>query len=293
MEEALLKGEVTFAAAREIGRLYRDPELLEEDDDWLKVARSSRLRDLKRRVRERIESVRQGQKTTVHYSAVVTADTAEDLERCREIATRKAKQAVTKGQMLVVLSTSYLDLHDPLAKKPRKRRMRPTLERPHARGVPAEVVRAIEERSGGLCEFGPCERPSMELCHLTPHREGSGREVDDLAQGCRAHHKAYDAELIRFLGWTDDELPCFIDPKTGEILEPKPRPEARDPANRPDWLVKAIGKRSRPRRKKAPGGMAPAEEAAPSHGRTLASWPHLRLLSRFEHEALPRRRANE
>jgi hypothetical protein len=160
--------------------------------------------------------------------------------------------------------------------------MRPTLERPHDRRVPAEVARAIEERSGGLCEFGSCERVSTELCHLVPHREGSGREVTDLVQGCRPHHKAYDAKLLEFLGWTDDKLPCFIVQETREILEPKPRPAARDPAERPDWLLKAIGRRSHGRGRKKP----PRDEAAAHSPRHAPPRFPTRETSPFAHVTL-------
>jgi hypothetical protein len=277
----LRANQIGFPAACAIGRIHQDPLLLAPDDEWVHWARFGRLRDLRRRIRERVESVRQQRPADRPFSAYVTARTAEKVDRCREVASQRAGVMLTNGQLLDVFSTGYLLENDVLERgEPERegpgdgepgdmpeqgargratgtRRLPPTDERPHDRTIPAEVSRALEERSGGLCEFGACERPATESCHLVPHRDGSGREVADLVRGCRVHHKAFDAGLLRFLGFTraDDALgaglPVFQVVGTNEILQPKPRRRPGSTAGvgeeQPAWLLRALGKRLRRR----------------------------------------------
>ena len=257
LEVLLRANEIGFAAALALGRVYQDPLFLEPEDEWVRWARFERLTDLKRRIRRRVESVRQGRRADVAWSAHVTARTAENLARCRQVASQKAGLLLTNGQLLDVVSTAYLLENDELEQEERARRLPPTQERPYERTIPAEVARALEERSGGLCEFGSCERLALETCHLVAHREGSGREVEDLVRGCRLHHKLFDAGRIRFLAFTrsDDPfgagLPVFLALETNELLQPKPRPKPGSTAvteeEQPEWLLRALGTRLRRR----------------------------------------------
>jgi len=253
LEEELRRDRIRFPAACALGRIYSDPTLLEPDDAWLDWAREERLPDLRRRIQRRIESVRQQGPADRLWSAYVTTRTADMVARCRLVAAQKAGRVLTNGQLLDVFATGYLAEHDPLERTVGTRRLPPTSERPHDRTIPAEVSRALEERSGGLCEFGACERPAVETCHVVPHHTGSGRETTDLVRGCRPHHKAFDAGWIHFLGWTDakDErgagLPVFLAIETKEILRPKPRPTAGEACRHPEWLLRAIGSRLRRR----------------------------------------------
>jgi hypothetical protein len=285
--EALLRAnEIGFDTACALGRIHQDPALLEPDDEWVRWARFERFGHLLRRIRQRVESVRQGRPANVPWNAHVTARTAENLVRCRQIASQKAGVMLTNGQLLDVLSTGYL-LDEDVAEREGHgpgtgtRRLPPTAERPCDRTIPAEVVRALEERSGGLCEFGSCERPAMETCHLEPHRDGSGREVENLVRGCRLHHKAFDAGLIRFLGWTRSEdelgagLPAFQVVESNEILRPKPRPHAGsrlgpEPDPPPAWLLRALPARHRDRLA-APAGPEVASGADGESDRGAAS----------------------
>jgi hypothetical protein len=285
--EALLRAnEIGFDVACALGRIHRDPDLPRPDDEWVQWARFERLAELNRRIRQRIEEVRQGCRDVRPWNAHVTARTAENLLRCRQIASQKAGRLLTHGQLLDVLSTGYL-LDEDVAEREGHgpgtgtRRLPPTAERPYDRTIPAEVVRALEERSGGLCEFGSCERPAMETCHLEPHRDGSGREVENLVRGCRLHHKAFDAGLIRFLGWTRSEdelgagLPAFRVEESNEILRPKPRPHAgsrlgQEPDGPPAWLLRALPARHRGRLA-APAGHAAASDADGEPDRGAAS----------------------
>ena len=255
LEEALRAGKVGWVSARTLGRIYRDPRLLREGDDWLGWASSLSIRDLRKRVRERVESVFQEAPAVHTFAVAMSEETKDEVEVSRRIALRKARQRLTNGQLLRVLATTYNDLFDPLRKDRKRRRMPPTSEQPHARGVPAEVVRAIHERSGGLCEFGPCERVAEELCHLTPHAEGSAREVKDLVHGCHRHHSQLDAGILRFLGWTDDDRPSFLVAASLEILLPKPAPENGYAPPRPEWLVRATRRHGAPTPKRLRGDL--------------------------------------
>ena len=270
LEQLLRDNEIGFAAACAIGRIHRDPELLDPDDEWIQWARFERLADLNRRIDRRVETVRQGRRADIHFSAHVTSRVAANVSRCRTIASRKAGRMLTNGQLLDLFATGYLLQHDALEQDVRTwgkgsglRRLPPTETRPGDRTIPAEVTRALEERSGGVCEFGSCAHPAREICHLRPHAEGSGREVQDLAQGCHLHHTAYDAGLIRFLGWTSAEdaegagLPAFLVVETNDILRPKPRPKqggGTQPVEElPTWLVRALDERERKRLRRANG----------------------------------------
>ena len=90
-------------------------------------------------------------------------------------------------------------------------------------------------------------------------------------RGCRAHHKAFDAGLIRFLGFTraDDALgeglPVFLVVETNEILRPKPRRRPGSTAGigeeQPAWLLRALGRRLRRRLRGRLRGRSPGRPA--------------------------------
>jgi hypothetical protein len=242
---------VGFPAASAIGRIHRGPDLLQEGDDGLHEAVVLRLGDLERRIRGRVESVRQGARRVHPWSAMVGTDTLDDLQRGHQISSRLARRLLTRGQLLAVLARKYrLDL-DPLAQEARPRRMPDTKDLPHSRTVAAEVKREILRRSGGFCEFGSCERPGAESCHLKPHRDGSGREADDLALGCKLHHTLHDEGLLRHCGWSSDGRPAFVVLETGRMPWPKPRPTEDETPAWPVWLLRAVGRD--PGRARRPG----------------------------------------
>ena len=160
---------------------------------------------------------------------------------------------------------------DPREKREGKRRMGPTIEHPARRGGPAAVVRKIWERSGGLCEFGLCDRSATEFCHVKDHRgwrrgHPSGRETGDLVHGCHLHHTLFDEGEIVFLSWSMDAgrssstgrpagRPVFRVERDGTLLVPKPWPEDRERQASPEWLLRGVGqwdtKEARAARKKA------------------------------------------
>ena len=88
--------------------------LLAPDDEWIRWARFERLCDLRRRIRRRVESVRQQRPADRPFCAYVTARVAEKVERCREVASQRAGVMLTHGQLLDVLATAYLLEHDAL-----------------------------------------------------------------------------------------------------------------------------------------------------------------------------------
>ncbi len=267
LEEEVRAGGISFAAAILLGDVFVDPErYLEAGDDWLDLARSLRVGALRRRVGRRLAARRHvaPESDVTTFVAHVGPDAADDLRACRRIAKKKAECAIDNGQLLAVLAYAYRARWDPTRKEPRPRRLPPTEERPGDREVPAEVVRAIRRRSGGLCEVGLCTRVAAELCHVRPHADGSGREAKDLFDGCVVHHKNYDLGMIALRCWSTDGRPLFVIAATGAFLAPKPLPEDREPPERPAWLLRAVGKTPRRRRREPAGGR---ERGKPAAGR--------------------------
>ncbi len=154
---------------------------------------------------------------------------------------------MTRAQTLAALAKTYLHDADPKERVPPKRVVPPTEECPEDRYVPADVRHEIDLllAEGGLCEFGGCERPGVEMCHLVPHADGSPREVTDLVRGCHGHHDSFDDGVIRFADWTKDGLPVFYVPGDSGALAPKPRPTMIDGERYPEWLLKAMGPSAR------------------------------------------------
>ena len=249
LEAMLRDGRVLYATACELGRVYERKELIEPEDDWLQWAWIEPHNKVRRRIRERLEAGRQrvDKAKVTTYSAAVTEDTRNDLEHCREVATRKANKPLSKGQTLAILSKSYLLGQDPTYTPTRARRMPPTDENLYDRGVASDVVKAILERSGGKCEFGACGRVMQQFCHLSPHADGSPREAQDLVGGCSLHHKAYDLGWIRFLRHSQDGQPVFYCEQTHEFLIPLGPPDARELDDLPEWMSRAMEPRLRRR----------------------------------------------
>ncbi len=247
LEEALMQGEITWSAACAIGQIHRGPDLWREEDTWLAWATTEPFTAFSRRVRERREAVRQRSRIR-WWMAGIAAETKDLLARCRTLASGRAKRALTNGQLLRILATAFVLDADPSMLPPGLRRMRPTVLDPDRRGVAAETLAGVFRRSGGLCEFGQCDRPAVHLCHVRPHREGSAREAEDLVHGCAVHHKLYDLGRIRLVGWTADGRPIFeVRHPDGRVerLEPKPRPEDRRRAWLPRWVTLGLGPRMR------------------------------------------------
>ncbi len=261
LEEEVRAGGISFAAAILLGDVFVDPErYLEAGDDWLDLARSLRVGALRRRVGRRLAARRHvaPESDVTTFVAHVGPDAADDLRACRRIAKKKAECAIDNGQLLAVLAYAYRARWDPTRKEPRPRRLPPTEERPGDREVPAEVVRAIRRRSGGLCEVGLCTRVAAELCHVRPHADGSGREAKDLFDGCVVHHKNYDAGDDRASVLVHGRATAVRDRGDGRV----PRAQAPPRGSR---AARAAGVA-------APGGREDAAAAAARARRRTGAW---------------------
>jgi hypothetical protein len=195
---AFLEGRVTGPAAAVVGRALADPCLVRPGDTWLAWAEHEPIKDLRRRLRERLEVKAQRELAVQELTVFVPARVVDDFQRARVVASRKERKALSDGQTFDRCVTFYLDENDPLRQAPGTRRVGPTADRPRDRYVPAEVKRALARRSKDRCEVPGCTNEIfVDRAHLRPHRLGSGREVDDLFDGCRRHHVMYDAGLLR------------------------------------------------------------------------------------------------
>jgi hypothetical protein len=175
----------------------RDPALQRDGDDWLAWAAQEPLKDLKRRLRERLEAKAQAESGVQEVTVFVHPRVVDDFQRARVVASRKEGKALSDGQTFERCVIFYLDKNDPLRVTPRARRLGPTSERPFDRTVPAEVKRAVKRRARDRCEVPGCTNEIfVDLAHITPHCLGSGREADDLFQGCHPHHVLKDAGLL-------------------------------------------------------------------------------------------------
>jgi hypothetical protein len=257
---------IIFQAACCLGQILPFPEYLRPDDDWLEWARTCSLRDLRRAVRKRIAQVKTACEQVTLYVAHVDDEARQDLDRCQELASQRAKKLLTRGQTLGAVARHYLENLDPLEKTPGPRRMGPTAKRPFDRTVPAEVVVAIHKRAAGLCEVGGCMRPIEHLCHIEPHAQGSGREVRDLFGGCALHHKLYDARRLRFLEWNPDGRPVFYNRRM-ETVHPVPRDRREPPgASEPGSSAESVLARLLARHGHGPEAEAGASSADGAHG---------------------------
>ncbi len=198
-EPRIRSGKISVEAAAVIGRVFARPEIIRPGDDWLLAAASNPIRMLRRKVKKRFEQHAQGEIGIEQISVHITSKAREDFERARDVASQKAGTFLTDGQTFTRVVNFYLDENDPLRKKGGTRRVGDTSAVPRSRYVPAQVQRAIYVRANGTCEVPTCDhRLGLELAHRTPHRSGSGREIDDLGLLCRRHHVLYDAGRI---GW--------------------------------------------------------------------------------------------
>jgi hypothetical protein len=238
-------GSMTIEAAGCVGRALSNPALQRPGDDWVALGTTSPqnpdpIRTIRRLLRKREEEAAQ-RKITVPVTLEVADEVRDVFERARILASRKANQTLTPGQALGVVSTFYIQRNDPLAVKPGTRRMGPVDVNPDgasgSRTIPAEVMRLVRLRAGDRCEVPGCpNRIHLELCHLTPHAEGGGREAWLLFLFCTGHHWMYDNGLIFFRGRISEDGTkiegIFLDAH-GNVLGALPQTDAPAPAPAP------------------------------------------------------------
>ena len=209
-EEGIRAGEIPLSNAATLGRIVSNPAYVRPGDDWARVAQHGSFTQVVRDTRRRVAEVEQRDTSLTEVSVYVHGEVKDDFERARVIASRKERRTLDDGQTFKRVVDHYLDSFDPQRRAPGTRRLGDTNGIADSRYVPAEVQRAIRERSGGRCEFDEScpHRIHLQLVHLHPHAKGSGREAEDLVEGCNRHHTMYDAGCIRFKGWKDGK-PVF------------------------------------------------------------------------------------
>ena len=218
-EEGIRAGEIPLSNAATLGRIVSNPAYVRPGDDWATVARYGSFTKVRKDARKRVAEVEQEDSNLTEVSVFVRGEVKDDFERARVIASRKDGRTLDDGQTFQRVIDHYLDTFDPQRRAPGARRVGDTNGIPGSRYVPADVQRAVRERSEGRCEFDEScpNRMWLQFVHLHPHAEGSGREVTDLVEGCNRHHTLYDAGKIRFVGWKDGK-PVF------EVVRGPPAP---------------------------------------------------------------------
>lgn len=199
----VLSGRISFEAAAALFRILRDEKLIRPGEDWLLKAEGLGVRELRRRIKERIIEVRRSG-TPARLTVVLSSEALDKFQRAKDVASRIARRDLDEGQTIEVLSDHYLSSFDEDRKQPRKRRMPDTRSHP-GRGIPASVRRKVRERarSGSrvCCQYPNCRNHRyLEYCHIKPHSKGGSREADNLLLLCPTHHALLDARWIRVKG---------------------------------------------------------------------------------------------
>jgi len=178
--------------------------------------------------------VQQGPKDPlVSRTFVVPESSLDRFFRAKDLAERRAERSLTEGEAFSAITDDFLRHHDAMLRKPRKRRVGPTSERPRDRYVPAEVERAVRERAGDRCEVPGCgNRVFLEFAHIRAQEDDGDREFGNLLLLCSRHHVMYDARLLLLRG-VRAEGPVFVVAETGEVFEPQ---RSRAPPPRPPPL---------------------------------------------------------
>ncbi len=221
-EDFVREGRVTLEKIVILREIYAHPECMRPGDDWLKEAQNTRARALRRRIRKRIEEVKQ-QKKVAHRDLCAPVETWDKFDRMRDLLSAQAKQRLTEGETLDRLADDGLDRHDPLrkakrAKKrksrgkktaasdsapPSRRRAASTKQKRGARtNAPAVLKHEVYRRAEGYCEYPGCRcRTGLQLAHVLPHAVGGPWHARNVVLLCPAHHTMFDAGRLVFLGY--------------------------------------------------------------------------------------------
>ncbi len=238
-EQFVREARVTLEKIVILKEIYAHPECMRPGDDWLREAQNTRARALKRRIRRRIEEVRQ-QKQVAHRDLCAPVETWDKFDRMRDLLSAQAKQRLTEGETLDRLTEDGLDKHDPLRKAKRAgRRVKKQKQEKKSRGKktaqaasappdrarasstkrargartspPRALKHAVYRRAEGYCEYPGCRcRTGLQLAHVHPHAAGGPWHVKNVVLLCPAHHTMFDAGRLVFLGYGgDDGRPRF------------------------------------------------------------------------------------
>lgn len=219
VEDRVRSGALSVENVALVGKLLEKPGIVQpgEGEVWFARAQSMPTSELRRKVNERLEQAAQSVIELLPITLHATPKTREGFARARAIASRHAAVALTEGQTFAALVNHYLDAEDELRRGEGSRRLGSTAERPAERYVPANVRRAVLERSQDRCEVPGCpHRTFLELAHIHSHTESGSREADNLLRLCHAHHTQFDADCLAFAGWHDGH-PQFRDAR-GALL---------------------------------------------------------------------------
>ncbi|MCZ6787679.1 MAG: hypothetical protein O7E54_11015 [Planctomycetota bacterium] len=216
LEERILSGRLSLDAVAALSKIFENPKLVRDGDDWVAWAEHWPARELDRQIRKRIREVETEEPSSL-MTVVLTSSGRENFERARKLACRKENKLLSEGETVEVLSDHYLDSFDPERKTPRARRMADTVGR-SGRHVPAEVKREVVARQGDRCAVPGCDHEIfMNLAHNVSHRLGGNREAWNLYHICREHNTLHDEGLLKISG--TPVKPVFHMPD-GRILEP-------------------------------------------------------------------------
>ncbi len=190
-------------AAEKAGKPAPPAVVVQLDPEWLELARVKSTRDFRRHYLRRIDEWKGGGPTT-RLLAYVTNSIREDLARARVLASRKAQNALSMGQVLGLVVGEWLDKHDPMRKDPGTRRLPDTATIPGSRYVPAEVDRHVRARSDDECIVPFCDADMwLHRSHRVAHRDGGSREAHQLDLLCPYHHFLYETGCILITGPAD------------------------------------------------------------------------------------------
>lgn len=216
----ILEGRITVPAAAAISEVLSLPSLIRVDDDWLGWAQRENISQLRRRIRRRREEARVGEEPVRDVHLVLRQRSFDDLERARELASRRADRALSWSETVEITTDFYLESLDPDRVAPGARRCPPTTV-VNGRYVPAAVRRTVFERQGRRCAVPYCGHTLfLELAHIIAHASGGSREADNLLLLCSAHHEMFDLGGMRLEGTATQ--PKFFDWRGRPMGERRP-----------------------------------------------------------------------
>jgi hypothetical protein len=178
LEGHLRSGAIGYAAAAQMGRLCLRPGFVMPGDSWINDATTLSLKDLKRKIKTRLEEKRTGQTGLAEMHFVVPQATRSKFDRCREKACTRAKMHLSDGQVLDRMCDNYLEDSDPLKKDSgggrrgrRARKLRQLCAKDPGTATPNRIslaeIRALAESSAStgeepVAEPQVTERPVTE-----------------------------------------------------------------------------------------------------------------------------------
>jgi len=177
IEERLLDGRISLDAAAALGKIYEDPSLIKDGEDWLQKAEVLAASQLHREIKRRLLEAEEGEPTT-HMDVLMTSKDREAFERARQVVCQKVNSVLDEGRTIGWLSNYFLDREDPDRVEEGTRRVGETAHT-DSRYIPASVRRKVRKRAGGMCQHpGCCNRILMyfPVCNPPLLTEGPGAQ---------------------------------------------------------------------------------------------------------------------